>query len=112
MVTFNYSVYRCYEGNVPKYYEYLFHTDGCIGEFKTKMHGVGESISPLYTKDLFAITVIQPTYTDQKDIVAFLDARCAEFDTILSEKQKQIEILQKLKKSVIYEYVTGKKEVK
>ena len=112
MVTFNYSVYRCYEGNVPKYYEYLFHTDGCIGEFKTKMHGVGESISPLYTKDLFAITVIQPTFAEQRRIVEYLDARCAEFDTILSEKQKQIEILQKLKKSVIYEYVTGKKEVK
>lgn len=112
MVTFNYSVYRCYEGNVPKYYEYLFHTDGCIGEFKTKMHGVGESISPLYTKDLFAITVIQPTFADQRRIVEYLDARCAEFDTILSEKQKQLEILQKLKKSVIYEYVTGKKEVK
>lgn len=112
MVTFNYSVYRCYESNVPKYYEYLFHTDGCIGEFKTKMHGVGESISPLYTKDLFAITVIQPTFADQRRIVEYLDIRCAEFDTILSEKQKQIEILQKLKKSVIYEYVTGKKEVK
>lgn len=45
-------------------------------------------------------------------IVDYLDARCAEFETILSEKHKQLEILQKLKKSVIYEYVTGKKEVK
>ena len=53
-----------------------------------------------------------PSKEERIRIVDYLDARCAEFDTILSEKQKQIEILQKLKKSVIYEYVTGKKEVK
>ena len=53
-----------------------------------------------------------PSKEERIQIVDYLDARCAEFETILSEKQKQIEILQKLKKSVIYEYVTGKKEVK
>ena len=53
-----------------------------------------------------------PSKEERIQIVDYLDARCAEFDTILSEKQKQIEILQKLKRSVIYEYVTGKKEVK
>ena len=58
------------------------------------------------------IATVVPPIDEQRRIAAFLDARCAEFDIILLEKQQQIENLQKLKKSVIYEYVTGKKEVK
>ena len=63
-------------------------------------------------EELGVIIVTIPNEDEQQKIANYLDARCAEFETILSEKQKQIEILQKLKKSVIYEYVTGKKEVK
>ena len=106
IVTFNYSVYRCYNGFNPKYYEYLFHTQGCIGEFKTRLHGVGESISPLYTKDLYSVTVFAPTFEEQNRIVIYLDSICAEINTTISDIEREIEALEEYKRSVITEAVT------
>ena len=48
---------------------------------------------------------------EQRQIVDFLDQKCAEIDQTISEKQQQLETLAEYKKSLIYEYVTGKKEV-
>lgn len=47
----------------------------------------------------------------QAKILKFLDSKCAEIDSIVEDKQKQISTLDEYKKSLIYEYVTGKKEV-
>ncbi len=47
----------------------------------------------------------------EKKIVEYLDKKCAEIDKLISSKQKIIEELEQYKKSLIYEYVTGKKEV-
>lgn len=78
---------------------------GLVTQNRVKMPKINQ-------EELGVIIVTIPNEDEQQKIANYLDARCAEFETILSEKQKQIEILQKLKKSVIYEYVTGKKEVK
>ena len=48
---------------------------------------------------------------EQKGIIDFLDAKCAEIDRIIGKKELLIEELGSYKKSLIYEYVTGKKEV-
>lgn len=48
---------------------------------------------------------------EQEDIIDYLDKKCAEIDAILADKQKQLDTLTEYKKSLIYEYVTGKKEV-
>ena len=47
----------------------------------------------------------------QQAIADFLDSKCADIDATIAGKQKQLSILQDYKKSLIYEYVTGKKEV-
>lgn len=47
----------------------------------------------------------------RKEIENYLDKKCAEIDNLISIKQKKIEKLKEYKKSLIYEYVTGKKEV-
>lgn len=47
----------------------------------------------------------------QKQITDYLDKKCSEIDTIISDKKKQLEVITEYKKSLIYEYVTGKKEV-
>lgn len=47
----------------------------------------------------------------QKEIVKYLDEKCAEIDGAIEEKKEQSEVLDQYKKSLIYEYVTGKKEV-
>ena len=52
-----------------------------------------------------------PPLAEQQAIVEFLDIKCTEIDTLISLKLSKIEALKEYKKSIIYEYVTGKKEV-
>ena len=49
---------------------------------------------------------------EQQQIADHLDRKCAEIDELIAIKQQKIEALKEYKKSVIFEYVTGKKEVK
>ena len=53
----------------------------------------------------------KPSKKEQKDIASYLDTKCAEIDSIIVDKQKQLETLAEYRKSLIYEYETGKKEV-
>ena len=111
IVTFNYSVYRCFPNCYAKYFEYQYKTHGCISEFRTRMHGVGNSISPLYTKDLMKIKVVCPPLDEQKEIYNYLDAKSAEIDKLIAKKEQLVKELESYKKSLIYEVVTGKREV-
>ena len=52
-----------------------------------------------------------PPLTEQRAIADYLDQKCAEIDELIAIKQQKIESLKEYKKSVIFEYVTGKKEI-
>ena len=52
-----------------------------------------------------------PPINEQQEIVAYLDSKCSEIDSIIETKKHQLELLEEYKKSIIYEYVTGKREV-
>ena len=52
-----------------------------------------------------------PSLPEQKKIADYLDEKCSEIDATVADKQKQLETLEEYKKSLIFEYVTGKKEV-
>lgn len=52
-----------------------------------------------------------PDKGEQNDIVAVLDKKCSQIDRLIAIKQAKIEKLEQYKRSLIYEYVTGKKEV-
>ncbi len=58
-----------------------------------------------------AIPTVVPPIEEQKAIAAYLDEKCAEIDGCIAAKKEQISTLEAYKKSVIFEYVTGKKEV-
>ena len=60
---------------------------------------------------LGAIKTIKPPYEEQVEIAEFLDGKCAKIDRIIEKKTEQLSVLEDYKKSLIYEYVTGKKEV-
>lgn len=65
-----------------------------------------------FTKEKFAtLNYLLPTVEEQNDIVSYLDAKCTEIDNLISIKLSKIDSLKEYKKSIIYEYVTGKKEV-
>lgn len=52
-----------------------------------------------------------PNFSEQQQIADYLDTQCSEIDTLIADKKRQLDILADYKKSLIYEYVTGKKEV-
>lgn len=52
-----------------------------------------------------------PPLDEQEEIVKYLDDKCQQIDSIIEKKQALIEKLEEYKKSLIYEYVTGKKQV-
>jgi type I restriction enzyme, S subunit len=62
-------------------------------------------------ESLYRANIIVPPLNEQKEIIAYLDGKCAKIDALIVIKQKKIEKLTEYKKSLIYEYVTGKKEV-
>ena len=52
-----------------------------------------------------------PALTEQKEITNYLDAKCAEIDMLIAKKEQLVKELESYKKSLIYEVVTGKREV-
>ena len=54
---------------------------------------------------------ILPPIEEQKNIIEYLDVKCSRIDRLVAIKQAKIEKLEQYKKSLIYEYVTGKKSV-
>lgn len=93
------------------YYNWLFHTESFADEFYKWGHGIVNDLWTTNWKDMKRILIPQPPIQEQKEIAEYLDKKCKEIDSIIKDKNKQLDILAEYKKSIIYEYVTGKKEV-
>lgn len=65
----------------------------------------------LTQEELRKFIVLLPCVKEQQQIADYLDTKCSEIDTLIADKKRQLDILADYKKSLIYEYVTGKKEV-
>lgn len=61
--------------------------------------------------DLNKLKLPLPSINEQSKIVNYLDNKCAQIDSVIKDKETQLETLAAYQKSLIYEYVTGKKEV-
>ena len=55
--------------------------------------------------------VTYPPLDEQKEIAQYLDEKTAAIDSLITKKNQLVTELERLKKSLIFEYVTGKKEV-
>lgn len=71
----------------------------------------GMGVPHLFQSDLREIEVVIPTIAEQETIITLLDKRMQILDENVKKKETIIEKLQEYKKSLIYEVVTGKKEV-
>lgn len=114
-----------YEGIVsPAYYVYYFSDSSLVkkyfhylvracykDEFRRLSGGIREGQWDLPSEAFDNTLMIIPSMKEQKEIVSYLDKKCSEIDSLISEKKKQLEKLSSYKQSMIYEYVTGKKEV-
>lgn len=86
------------------YYLMLDYTKELLHLAKNLRHSLTED-------QLGAIKQLVPPIDEQQEIADYLDNKCAEIEQIIADKKSQIETLDGYKKSLIYEYVTGKKEV-
>lgn len=69
------------------------------------------AIGQLSAVQVTPYAICHPTLAEQQAIADYLDKKCGEIDELITIKQQKIESLKEYKKSVIYEYVTGKREV-
>ena len=90
----------------PGYYNWLFHTTLFADEFYKWGHGLVADLWTTRWQEMKSITVPVPEYAEQERIAAFLDAECAEIDTVLEKTRASIEEYKKLKQAVITQAVT------
>lgn len=109
----DYAVYYAKEDEMVniKYLEYLFKTPNYINEFKRFSRGIAQGLTRLYTSDLFNIKCTLPPIVEQNRIVSFLETKLNHINNLVFQKEQIINEMQSYKSSLIYEYVTGKKEV-
>ena len=92
-----------------RYFAYLFKTDGWRRQIREIAFGV--KVFSITQKALINSFVLVPSFKEQQKIANHLDAKCSEIDACINAKKEQLATLESYKKSLIYEYVTGKKEV-
>lgn len=95
----------------PQYYEWLFHSVGFADEFYKWGHGIVDDLWTTGWQDMKKIVIPRPPMDEQREIAEYLESKCTYIDTLIDQKTQLLSELDAYRKSVIYEYVTGKKEV-
>lgn len=110
----DYRVFRFInpEEHSKEYYTYLMQ----ICYSNKIFYGLGQGVSNLgrwrlQTDKFLNFIVPVPSLKEQQEIVKYLDEKCVEIDKLIDKKEKLIVELENYKKSLIYECVTGKKEI-
>lgn len=103
--------FRIDESRVDKdYFLYLFAKSDFYKPF-LDVNSRGAIIVNLTKEIVYNMPFIIPPVDEQREIVSYLDEKCAYIDKLITLKTQKVEKLTQYKKSLIYEYVTGKKEV-
>lgn len=109
----DYRVFELSQSNMcAKYFLYIF-----LAYYKNKIfYAFGQGAANLGrwrlpAQNFYSIYIPVPDGIEQQQIADYLDDKCAKIDKLIAIKQAKIDKLQEYKKSLIYEYVTGKKEV-
>lgn len=99
-----FAVYTPGKKLFPKYLYYFCISEGFVQEVDKFSYGI--AYPAINTEILSKITVAYPKLSEQTFIAEFLDGQCAKINSIATDIEKQIEILQKYKKSLIMETIT------
>lgn len=116
-----YTYYSNEQPQIASFYEYIFKTK----LLNRKLYSLGRGIYAIERgdnrvntcrlkiskDDLKSLKLPYPPIREQMDIIEYLSDKCAEIDKLIEKKEQLISELETYKKSLIYEYVTGKKEV-
>lgn len=93
----------------PVFFAYLFHVYDICKVYYGLGSGVRQGLNFNELKKL--PLVLPPTLAEQRAIADWLDAKCADIDATIALKEQKQEKLKAYKKTIIFEYVTGKKQV-
>lgn len=93
-----------------RYFKWLFKSASYINALQSTSNLIRDGQAMRYS-NFIQIIIPYPPLDEQQQIADFLDTKCSEIDAIIADKKRQRDILADYKKSLIYEYVTGKKEV-
>ena len=101
--------FRCNEHIVPMFIMWALNSKNIYvqGCFDT----LGSTSPHVNISTIINYEIPIPSYEEQNKLASFLQEKCSQIDKLIALKQQKIEKLQQYKKSLIYEYVTGKKEV-
>lgn len=93
----------------PRYYRWFFKSPVYIDALSSTSNLIRDGQAMRYA-NFVQIPILIPTADEQTDIADYLDKKCSSIDNIISTKKQQLEKLEEYKKSLIFEYVTGKKK--
>ena len=93
----------------PKYLLYFLLSN--IASTQTTIFMNGTCAANLSAENVGNYYITLPSSAEQEEIADYLDAKCAEIDGLIAKKEQLVKELESYKKSLIYEVVTGKREV-
>lgn len=111
MVSFHYGVYEPLRQFDSKFFEYLYHSDAYKAILGLKSNGMTIGLQNLSNQNFYSVYSLYPPEEEQQEIIQYLDDKCSSIDALVVQKQEHLTEIENYKKSLIYEYVTGKKEV-
>lgn len=94
-----------------RFYHHYFRTTGFSGDCYKRGKGIMAMRWRTYSDQFRDIRVVVPPIEEQREILAYLDSKTAEIDALIAKKEQLLAEMDSYKKSIIFEYVTGKKEV-
>lgn len=94
----------------PPFYKWFFKSSKYINAIQSTSNLIRDGQAMRYA-NFIQVKLFDIPYNEQEEIAKYLDYKVSQIDDILSKKQQQIDVLNEYKKTLIYEYVTGKKEV-
>ena len=106
MVSFHYGVFAPRIKLLPKYYEYLFHTEKYKYKYAASSKGMTVGLQNLSNQDFYAVKSIFPPYEEQQAIVDYLKDKTLKIDQYVSARERERELLDSLKQSEIANVVT------
>ena len=93
------------------YLEYLLRIPQLVATYAAYSTGITASRLRLYPQGFFSILFPVPPRKEQQEIAVYLNKKIPQIDQLIIKKEKFVDELKSYKRSLIYEYVTGKKEV-
>lgn len=109
-ITWHYIVLKPCRQIYSYYYKWLFKSEIYIRALQRTCNFIRDGQDLRYS-NFVQVPLFEPPLEEQKEIADYLNDKCAEIDKLIAKKEQLVKELESYKKSLIYEVVTGKREV-